>query len=347
MSENIKFIKDGGIVLGRNFTCDGFYWDEDDYESSPKYRIQTHAHEDHMAQFERSKRFQNKGIICTNPTKDLLVMKRKGNLSIFNGFITLENNEKKEIGNEILEVRDANHIIGTIQVKVTLSDGKSIGYSSDFYWPCDPIKVDELVVDSTYGDPKSIMKYNPADIEKQFVEIALAPNKTQIVMGHRGRIQYCLSNLLYGNCNKPIYATQNVRDTCKVYEKYGFPMPEIRKLEDETSIEEIEKIPSLVFMHSSEWRQFPWYNEYTKIILSAYMQRNQSGITEHSDGGFTIPITDHADFLGTLNYIKATGARIVYPYGNDGGNSIALARYINEEMEGVDAVILEPEDVRI
>ena len=100
-------------------------------------------------------------------------------------------------------------------------------------------------------------------------------------------------------------------------------------------------------MHHTEWRQFPWYNKYSKVILSAYMQRGQKGITKHSDGGFTVPITDHADFLGTLEYIKATGAKKIYPYGNDGGNSIELTRYINKELEGVEAIMLEPEEVYI
>ena len=60
----VDVTNEGAILLGPDIVCDGFFF-------GPKARVQTHIHQDHMEDFDRSKGFQK--ILLSHETYQLLI----------------------------------------------------------------------------------------------------------------------------------------------------------------------------------------------------------------------------------------------------------------------------------
>ncbi len=63
----------------------------------------------------------------------------------------------------------------------------------------------------------------------------------------------------------------------------------------------------------------------TVIVLSAYMTSPNEPLLEFSERSYRIAMSSHADFEGTLEYIKATRATEVVTDNSRGGHAIELA----------------------
>jgi hypothetical protein len=64
-----------------------------------------------------------------------------------------------------------------------------------------------------------------------------------------------------------------------------------------------------------------------KIVLSAYVSNTEHPLTTYSNGDCVVSFTDHADFYGTLEYIKQTNAQIILSDPRS-GNAQALANSV-------------------
>lgn len=158
----------GAIKLGQNVTCDGFVYG---YE----YRIQTHIHDDHMNRFDSSKHFQT--IIMSEATRSLLEV-RHVDISYSINIISHPINGTYEYDGLMIEFKSSSHMLGAVQVAVTTQAGDRLGYSGDFSWPLeDVIKVESLVVDSTYGSPDAVRHYSQEDANDFFRELVCTKNK--------------------------------------------------------------------------------------------------------------------------------------------------------------------------
>ena len=62
----------------------------------------------------------------------------------------------------------------------------------------------------------------------------------------------------------------------------------------------------------------------TVITLKSIYGRNEDPIVQHSENAFTVAYTDHADFNGTLEYIKKTHAKKVFTDSTRGGADRAI-----------------------
>ena len=71
--------------------------------------------------------------------------------------------------------------------------------------------------------------------------------------------------------------------------------------------------------------------EGTKIVLSAYMNKTSDPVIEYSDRGYSVALSDHADFNGTLEYILATGATSVVT-DNTRGHGVELALAVKHRL---------------
>src|SRR5580692_8082815 len=105
-------------------------------------------------------------------------------------------------------------MLGSVQVLVETADGARLGYSGDFHWPLEPedvIQCDALVVDSTYGSPRSVRKYSQEQAESCLLELVYAKVKTGPVhiYSHRGTIQRALQ-LIGGNVAAPIVCSEHL-----------------------------------------------------------------------------------------------------------------------------------------
>lgn len=74
--------------------------------------------------------------------------------------------------------------------------------------------------------------------------------------------------------------------------------------------------------------------EGTTIECSAFMVRTDEPVLRFSSRAFRVALSNHADFDGTLAYVKATGASTVVT-DNTRNHGVDLAVAINAHLGGV------------
>ena len=322
----------GAIKLGKDVTCDGFV---DGY----KYRVQTHVHVDHMTYFNKSKGFQT--IIMSEPTRSLLELEHY-DLQNRENVISLPLDGVHSDSGLNIELKSSSHMLGAVQVAVTTPSGDRLGYSGDFSWPLeDVIKVESLVVDSTYGSPDSIRHYSQEDANGFFREIISEKIKSGpiIVKASRGTLHRALE-LLDGLVQCPIIASKKKIGEAKVFEKYGYcicPLmelesPDVRKLRKEGPYIELYYIGEQLLYNQGD---------ITIINLTASWVHGANPFIELSDSSYQIAISDHADFNETLEYVRETGAKVVLTDSTRGINASKLAGAITKKL-GISAKPAKP-----
>ena len=321
----------GAVRLGTNVICDGFV-------EGYNFRIQTHVHDDHMADFNTSKGRQD--LFMSPETFALLN-------AFFNAEIPYRSNlhevlrgvEYKLPDNSKLVLLPSNHMLGSCQVALELPDNRKVGYSGDFGWPLDEvIQVDELVIDSTYGSPNSIRGYTQAAAEECLLELVCKRLRhgSVHIYAHRGTVERVL-HTIEGNVSVPILASERLIQEVAVYHNYGIILGKLDSIDSDEG-KSASKQRSYVRLYS---KGDGFGNEPiadTSIKCSAFMatRSTSSPLTCLSENSFSVALSNHADFRETLEYIEATGARTVIT-DNTRNHGVELANAINERLFGVKA----------
>ncbi len=318
----------GGIALGENVVCDGFLADA-------AVRVQTHIHYDHMTDFESSKGFQT--ILMSEPTKELLIAELNAELAYRSNLIAIPTRQMYEIEGCRIELLPSGHMLGSIQVGVTLPDGSRVAYSGDFNWPLDDvIKTDVLVVDSTYGSPDRARRYSQSEVNARLIELVLRQLGQGAVhmKAHRGTLERALE-LLDGAIRVPILATPRLCKEVEVYRKFGYQIRPLLDIGSEDARHYLTEGRYLRLYGIGEGDLFG-IEEGTAINLSAYMASSTDPVLEFSPRAFSVAMTCHADFEGTLRYIEATDAQYVITDNYRGGHAVDLANVVRSQL-GIDA----------
>ena len=318
----------GAVVLGNVVACDGFF------HECP-IRVQTHVHKDHMSGFNTSKGLQH--MIMSIPTRDLLINEFNAELPVRSNFEAFPLNQVIPRENCQIRLLNNDHMLGSVQVEVTLPDGLRCGYSGDFAWPLeDVIEVEELVLDSTYGSPDSVRKFSQEEANNRFVDLVIERINSGpvLILVHRGTLQRAIS-YLDDAIKDPIIASPRLCTEWKVYQEHGYGLPDIL---DESS-EESKLILSegrYIRLFGTGDRRPTDTSEATSIKLSAYMSRFNDPVMEYSEKAFCVALSDHADYKGTLEYARATQARKIMTDNCRGRHAVDLALALKREL-GVDA----------
>lgn len=319
----------GAIILDDVVTCDGFA------EEYP-IRVQTHVHTDHMSEFNSSKGHQD--ILVSHPTLELLYAEYNADLPSRSNLLPIHLNRPTSCENCKLRLLDNGHMLGSVQVELLLPDGFRCGYSGDFAWPLDAvIEVDELVLDSTYGSPKSIRKYTQNHANNRFIELVVDRLRVGpvIIGAHRGTLQRAIS-CLDDAIKNPIIANSRLFKELEVYKRYGYSLTRIY---DESTEEARVALNERRYIRLYETRdRVPTdINEATSIVLSAYMNRLDDPVLEYSEKSYCVALSDHADYKETLEYVRATGAKKVMTDNSRSGKAVELALALRREL-GIHAV---------
>lgn len=320
----------GAVMLNDVVTCDGFV-------HGYPIRVQTHIHEDHMSGFDSSKGFQH--ILVTQPTRKLLIAELNADLPDRSNFEAIPS--KQTISRENCHIRllDNGHMLGSVQVEVTLNDGKRCGYSGDFTWPLeDVIEVDELVLDSTYGSPDSVRKFTQDEANSRFIELVLEQIQLGpvLILTHRGTLQRAIS-CLHDTIKIPIIANPRLYHDLEVYREYGYGLATTLNVDaEEAKIALSER--RYIRLYETRDRLPTDPSEVSIIRLNAFMSRLDNPVVRHSEKSFSVALSDHADYLGTLEYVRATGAKKIVTDNSNirGRHGVALAQALKQEL-GVDA----------
>ncbi len=327
-STMVDVLSSGVVRLGAGIVCDGF-------DSDYRYRVQTHLHDDHMGDFERSKGLQD--FFLSPETFALLVAERNADISYRSNLFRIPRGTTKILDNGAkLTLLSSDHMLGACQVSVELPNGLRVGYSSDFSWPLDDvIEVDELVVDSTYGSPQSIRHYSQAKAEECLIGLVCERLRfgSVHVNAYRGTIERVL-HLLGGNIGVPILASRQLILEADVYKDHGFASEELVAFDSQDGRDAI-KARGYVRLYSKGDGFGKEQIEGTSITISAYMADRNHPITRYSDRSYKVALSNHADFNGTLAYVEATKAKRVVT-DNTRNHGCELAIEIKNRL-GIDA----------
>lgn len=332
MSDSATDVFESGAVrLGRNVVCDGFV-------EGYNFRIQTHVHDDHMGGFDTSKGRQD--LFMSLETFALLNAFLNAEIPYRSNFHKIQRGVEYELRDgSKLTLLPSNHMLGSCQVALELPDGHRVGYSGDFGWPLDKIiQVDELVVDSTYGSPNSVRGYTQAAAEECLLELVCnrLRHGSVHIYAHRGTVERVL-HVIEGNVRVPILASERLIQEVEVYQDYGMALGKLNSINSDEG-KSASKQRSYVRLYS---KGDGFGNEPiagTSIKCSAYMATHStsSPLMSFSESSFSVALSNHADFHETLEYIEATGAKIVVT-DNTRNHGIELAKAINECLSEVRA----------
>jgi len=322
----------GVVLLGPDITCDGFHRDY-------RARVQTHVHIDHMHNFETSKGLQV--IFTSAATMELLIAEFDADLPVRNNIIALPFGEIWQVGVSNMVLLPAGHMLGSAQVSVETADGQRVGYSGDFQWPLEEvIQVEELVLDSTYGSEESVRRYTQEEAEQKLLEISVDKLRRGplYVKAHRGTIHRAIQVLSeIDTCS--LLASQRLCGQIDVYRRFGYPIGQVLSIEDPSAAEIVRSRSYIRFYGTGD--QFPVQVPHgTTINLSAFRTNRDSPVLEYSERSLSVAITNHADFEGTLEFVRSSGAKHVITDNSRGGHAVDLARAITRRL-GIRA---EPSD---
>jgi len=327
----IDVFESGAVRLGTNVVCDGFVEEYD-------FRVQTHVHDDHMEGFETSKGRQD--FFMSVETFALLNAFLNAEIPYRSNFHKIQRGVEYELRDgSKLTLLPSNHMLGSCQVALELPDGRRVGYSGDFGWPIDKIiQVDELVVDSTYGSPNSVRGYTQAAAEECLLELVCKRLRygSVHIYAHRGTVERAL-HVIEGNVEVPILASERLIQEVEVYQNYGIILGKLNSVDsDEGKSASEQRSYVRLYSKGDGFGNEPIAG--TSIKCSAYMATHStsSPLTSFSENSFSVALSNHADFLETLKYIEATGAKTVIT-DNTRNHGIELANAINERLPGVKA----------
>ena len=271
-------------------------------------------------------------------TRSLLIAERNAELQYRENLIALRLGREHALEDgSTLSLLPSGHMLGSSQVALKLPNGTRCGYSGDFSWPLeDVMQVDQLVVDSTYGNPASVRRYTQAEAEACLLELVCRRlhHGSVHIKAHRGTVERVL-HILAGNVRVPILASPRLMREVTIYQEHGFAVGDVNALDSPLGVS-ATKDRSYVRLYSKGDGYGNELVEGTTIECSAYMVGTDQPELEFSDRAYRVALSNHADFEGTLAYVEATGAEIVVT-DNTRNHGVDLAVAINARLVSVRA----------
>lgn len=284
------------------------------------YAVITHAHSDHA-------RAGSRHYLCHHHTKPLLQL-RLGDCSIQ----TLTWNEKITINGVTVSLHPAGHIIGSSQVRLEYN-GEVCVISGDYKTEDDgisgafePVACHTFVTESTFGLP--IYHWRPQQVIfhelQNWVRNNQVEERCSVIIGYSlGKAQRVLKAMeeVTGN----VFAHGAIWNVHQALVQAGFSLPPLNRVLPELPKETYK---GAVILAPPSALGSTWMNRFTPYrtaICSGWMQVRGHQRRSNADAGFTL--SDHADWNGLLDTVKATGAeKVLVTHGFQS----AFSRYLNE-----------------
>lgn len=308
----IKFTPHGIFCVPGNFYIDPWL--------PVDMAVITHGHADHARQ-------GMKKYLCHRDTVPILKT-RIGDTINVQGVAYHEN---IYINGVTVSLHPAGHIIGSAQVrmeykgKVTVISGDYKIQDDGITPPFELVKCHEFVSESTFGLP--IYNWLPvAEQNKQLQDWVLqnqANGKNSVFAGYAlGKAQRIMKALEGMGTLHVHYAIGKLN---QAYESTGVQLPPYEIINLNENVKHLDK--SIVIVPPSlsdapSLRKIPYI---ATAICSGWMQVRGARRWRSADAGFAI--SDHADWTGLMDVIKATAAEKVYITH---GQTAVFTKYLNE-----------------
>jgi len=308
-----------------SFTDKGLYCQVGDFYIDPwkpvGKAIITHGHSDHAY-------FGHKYYLCHTLTKPILQL-RLGE----NNYQTLNWSEAIKINNVRVSLYPAGHIIGSSQVRLE-HKGQVWVVSGDYKVEDDgisgkfePVNCNTFVTESTFGLP--IYKWKPQQEVYENIITWINKNKengkASVLLAYSlGKAQRVLQAIK--ETTQTIFAHGAVFNMQQGLIDAGWDICRVVRVTPETP-KELLKGAVVIAPPSADGT--PWmkkFHPYSVGVCSGWMQVRGNARRRNVDAGFAL--SDHADWDGLLQTVKATGAEKVFVTH---GFQSAFSRYLNEE----------------
>lgn len=309
----------------------GLYCEAGDFHIDPWRPVAraliTHAHGDHA-------RPGSDLYVCHRDTAPIL-RKRLGDVAIE----TVGYGEKRRQGGADVSFHPAGHVLGSAQIRVEAGGAVWVA-SGDYKLEDDgvaaafaPVRCDVFITESTFGLP--IYRWRPqaelmADILGWWRDNAAAGRTSVLYAYALGKAQRVLARL--DPDVGPILCHGAVEAVNALYREQGVALPPTRLA---TEAPKADLVRAIVLAPPSAAAS-PWlkrFGDYSDALASGWMQVRGNRRRRALDRGFAL--SDHADWPGLLEAIRATGAeRVLATHGATG----PLTRYLREQ--GLDAAPL-------
>lgn len=315
------------------FTKKGIYCPKGKFYIDPwrpvDMAVITHGHADHA-------RWGMKKYLCHHFTKPILYQRIGPDIECQG----VEYGEKINMNGVQVSLHPAGHIIGSAQIRleykgyVTVISGDYKVQYDGLSTPFELVKCNEFVTESTFGLPI----YNwleVQDLNKKLQNWVLKNkenNKTSVFIGYSlgkaQRIMKAVEGL------GEIYVHYSIGKLNEAFETVGIKLPDYTIADFKERPKEMEHEIVIVppaLLDSNMIKKIP--NPAT-AICSGWMQVRGARRWRSADAGFAM--SDHADWKGLLQTVKATEAEIVHVTH---GQTEIFSKYLNEI--GIHADVVE------
>jgi putative mRNA 3-end processing factor len=306
------------------FTSKGLYCPAGKFYIDPWQPVDkaiiTHAHSDHA-------RVGSRHYLCHHLTKPLLQL-RLGD----NQYQSIEWNEKINMDGVTVSLHPAGHIIGSSQVRVE-HNGEVWVVSGDYKTENDgisgafePVRCHTFVTESTFGLP--IYNWKPQEVIYEDIRNWIRNNqvnrKNSVLIAYSlGKAQRVLKAV--GEITGNIFVHGAIWNTYQALVQAGFSLPPVNRVTQDLPKETYNEA---VIIAPPSADGTPWmkrFSPYSVGICSGWMQVRGHQRRRNADAGFAL--SDHADWKGLIESVKATGAEKVFVTH---GFQSTFSRYLNE-----------------
>jgi len=306
------------------FSNKGLYCRAGDFYIDPwkpvNKAVITHAHSDHARPGSAS-------YLCHHQTLPLLKL-RLGD----NAYQSVEWEEKIFINGVQVSLHPAGHMIGSSQIRIEYK-GEVWVVSGDYKTEDDgisgafaPVPCHVFITESTFGLP--IYNWKPQheiftnvrdwicyNKEKGIVPVIIAYS-----LGKAQRLLQCISEV-----TEEIFVHGATWNAHEAIVKSGIALPDVKRvlpdMPKETFRNGVVIAPSGA--ESNAW--IKRFSPFSVGVCSGWMQVRGNVRRGNIDAGF--PLSDHADWKGLLQAVRATGAQKVFVTH---GFQAVFSRYLNE-----------------
>jgi len=289
----------------------GLYCPRGDFHIDPVRPVPraliTHGHSDHA-------RPGHGAVLATRETLDLMRLRYGEDFAGATQEIAY--GEPLTLGDVGVSFHPAGHVLGSAQIAVE-AGGVRIVASGDYKDVPDPtcaafevVPCDVFITEATFGLPVFCHSDAADEIARLLASVRLFPERAHIVGAYSlGKAQRVIALIRAAGYDAPVYLHGAMETITRYYEASGIALGDLRLARDATKAELAGTItlapPSAL---SEVWtRRFP---DPVSAFASGWMRvrarARQRGVE------LPLVISDHADWNGLTNTIRATGAGEVW-----------------------------------
>lgn len=280
----------------------------------------THGHGDHA-------RWGMKKYLCHRFTEPILRLRIGNDIEVQ----TVAYGEQITINGVKVSFFPAGHIVGSAQIRMEYN-GRIMVYSGDYKvqddgisTPFELVKCHEFITESTFGLP--IYNWLPPEDYAEKMQTWHAKNreqgKTSVFAGYSlGKAQRIMKALEGAG---RIFVHSSIARLNDAMASVGVELPDYEEVDFYENAKEVQGEIVIVppaLLDSNVIKKIP---ERATAICSGWMQVRGSRRWRSADAGFAV--SDHADWHGLLQTVKATGAERIYVTH---GQTEVFSKYLNE-----------------